>query len=61
MGLRLEVIFVERGTCGSREQCTGPTKEMQINVNALLSKPTLKENCKVEDLAFLFGYKNGSY
>ena len=27
VGLKLEVIFVERGTCGSREQCTGPTKD----------------------------------
>ena len=26
MGSRLEVIFAERGTCGSCEQCTKPTQ-----------------------------------
>ena len=43
MGPRLEVIFAERGTCGSHEQCTGPTQgNAGADSNALLSKPTLK-------------------
>ena len=46
---KLEVIFIERGTCGSREQCTKSTSEnanadsntdTDGNANALLSKPT---------------------
>ena len=41
---RLEVIFVERGICGSHEQCTRLTQgnaDADSNANVLLSKPTL--------------------
>jgi len=47
IGSRLEVIFAERGTCGSRKQCTGPTQgnaNVDSNTNALLSKSTLKSS-----------------
>ena len=43
MGLKLEVIFAENDTCGSREQCMGPTRgnvDADSNANTLLSKPT---------------------
>ena len=49
VGLMLEVIFAERGICGSCEQCIGPTQrsadansnaDADSNANALLSKPT---------------------
>ena len=44
VGPNLEVIFSERGTCGSREQYTGPTQgklDADSNANVLLSKPSL--------------------
>ena len=48
MGLKLEVIFAERGTYGSREQCTGPTQG-NADTDALLSKSTLSKQ-KVETI-----------
>ena len=47
-----KVEFAKRGTCGSCEQCTGPTQgnsDADSNTNALLSKPTLNDIGDIKD------------
>ena len=52
VGPSFKVEFAERGTCGSREQCTGPAQgnlDVDSNANALLSKPTLNDIGDIKD------------